>query len=536
MMMFLATFPKELLLIIRDYLVVFNIINENVEELETFVREESARSWRNFLAASNNQNWKTARKETRIWSLNEKGFRKYLKNDLFRQYVNERMTDPAHQLHCRSFDGAKQLPLLNSLLAEIVSSSRIACINIRGYSFPNFPSSCSLLSLSIGLSRSLEQLGDFPNLEILQLWECPGLTTIGQMNNLKELHLTSLGESVNESVISQFPLEQLEKLVIIGQTVKEFQKFSSRLKCLKDLNLSVRSFSNYHYTFTAQECPFLSILIKLHLEYFNEVDLTGLTNLRHLTIMGGLTHPVVGKEETYPNLKSFSFFAEEDNMDFYENQLTNVSDCTFFDPSRKKKPLAIPDRIRSLCLVFYEMGSLICSPNRSFHKVIVSSCSLYDYSMFSNVQILYLQDCRTVTDLTPFKNIPYLELESLSNARGFSCLGNQKYLKISKCEGLTDEAASHFGNIFHLQIFDCSSINVINGLTHNRFIILESNDKLEEIYLPGKDYILVSVKHNCLPVALHLTGRVYSLEITDTENCIVEDLKRNSSYLNGEEN
>jgi hypothetical protein len=535
--MFFATVPKELLLIIRSYLVVFNIIEENVEELEIFVQEESGRSWRNFLATSNNQNWKTMRKETRIWSLNGKSFRKYLMNDLFRQYVNDRMANPAHQLHCRSFGGAKELPLLNSLLAEMVGASNIACINIRAYSFPKFPSSRSLLSLNIGLSGSLEQLGDFPNLEILQFWKCPGLTTVGRMDNLKELHLKSIDKSVNENVVSQFPLEQLEKLVVIGRTVKEFPKFAHRLKSLRDLNLSVRTFSTYHYTFSAQEYPFLTSLIKLHLEYFNEVDLTGLTNLKHLSIMGGLARPIVGRDEIYPNLKSFSFFSsEEENMDFYETKLINVSDCTFFDPSRGNKPIVIPDQIQSLCLVFYQKGSLICSSNRSFHKVIVSSCSLYDYSMFSNVQILYLQDCRTLTDLTPFQNIPYLQLDNLSKVKSFSCLCNQKYLKISKCEGLTDEAVSHFGNIFHLHIFDCSSITVIKGLTYNRFIIIESNYNLEEIYLSGKDYILVSVKHNWRPVEVHLTGRVYSLEVTDTENCIVEDLKRNSSYLNGEEN
>jgi hypothetical protein len=534
--MFFATIPKELLLIIRSYLVAFAIIiEENVEELETFVGEESGRSWRSFLAAINTQFWKSMRKETRIWSLNEKSFRKYLKDDWFRQYINDRMTHPSKQLHCRLFNAAKD-PELNSLVEEIVTASNLGCINARGYIFSAFPSSLYLNTLSLGWTPSLERLGDFPNLEILQLYECARLTTIGKMEKLKELHLR-LTEA-GDHFMFQFPLEQLEKLVIFGPTVKDFSKFSHRLKSLKDLQLSLISFYNNHSTFTARRHPFVADLIKLRLEYFSEVDLTGLSGLRHLAIEGTRSHQISGTNEIYPQLKTFFctlMSNEPEIMDLYRTEFTNVSEFTFLSPyTFETLPLLIHDRTKSLSVHVKGMFNILCSPNRSFHRVLLSGFALPDYSMFANVQRLYLSELTSLVDLSPFKDIPYLHLSHLSNVKDFSCLENQKYLKISQCDGVTDEAVSRFGNIFSLTIFGCG-ISVVKGLTHNTFISFESNFKLKEIHLPGKDYVCVSVKKSWLPVVVFLTGRIYSLETAGNKTLSVEGLEGNCSYLNGEE-
>jgi hypothetical protein len=530
-----ATIPDELLLLIRSYLLVFSFIEGSVKDIETFVQEEAERSWRSFLAASNNQYWRTIRKETRIWSLNEKSFRNYLKDDWFRQYINERMTNPAQQLHCCFFIGSKE-PQLNALVAEIVRESIIGCINTSGYCWTELPSSQSLQTLSLAWSSSVERLGDFPNLESLQIWECPKLKAVGRVDKLRELHLTL--KEIEECVISQFPLEQLEKLVLYGQIVKDFPTFSHRLQSLKELDLSFSPFSDDYGTFIAQGYPFFSSLIKLRLQHFKLIDLSGLANLRHLSIVGTPTHPISGKNEIYPKLKSFLWATlsnDRENLDFFRSELTNVSDFTFSSRSTvEKNPVVLPDQINSLSLYLKEVANFDCSPNRSFHKIMLSGCSLTDYSKFSNVQILLLKECFNLSDLTPFKNIPYLDLELLVRVKDFSCLGNQKYLKIAKCDGLTDEAVSHFGNIFHLCVIGCN-ITVVNGLTHNRFIAFESNDSLKEIHLPGTDYICVIVRYCWVHVVVHLTGRIYSLETADNKKCSVKGLNGNCSYLNGEE-
>jgi hypothetical protein len=536
--MIFASIPNDVLLIIRSYIFIFRLEDPDAgaNELEIFVRQEPERSWRQFLAVSNSHCWKGVRNELRIWSLNEKSFRKYLTNDSFQRYVNERMINPALQLHCRSIDGLATPPdLINSLVAELVAGSNIGCLSINGYSLFDFPSSRFLHTLSIGPSSfALEQLGDFPVLETLQLWECTWLPTIGKMDSLKQLYL----KDINGGVVSQFPLEQLEKLVICGKTGRYFPKFAHRLKSLEELHIALLfSLPGDYHTFAAQQLPFPNSLTKLRLEYFKEIDLTGLISLRHLSITATPNEQISGTDGIYPNLLSFSWkttSTQGEKMDFYRTKLTNVSEFTFLSPSTvEKEPLPLHDSLTSLDLQLRGLNFINPSPGRHFYKVKLSNSHLADCSMFSNVQILHLKDCSTLIDLQPFKNVPYLHLESLRYAKDFSCLGSQRYLKISRCEGLNDEAVSHFGNIYHLCIFNCN-ISIINGLTHNRFIILDSNDKLKEIYLPGKDYIHVAARY-CFNLArIHLTGRVYSLDISELGRSM-ESLKRNCSYLNGKE-
>jgi hypothetical protein len=225
------------------------------------------------------------RNELRIWSLNEKAFLKYLTDDCFRGYINERMTNPALQLHCRSFNFLRTFEktdqMINSLLvSEMVAGSSIGYLSIYAYSLSDFPSSPFLHTLKIDFSTSLKGLGDFPVLDTLHLQNCSRLVTVGQMAKLKQLHLKDM------NVLSEFPLEQLEMLVPSGLTVEDFPKISPRLKSLKNLHLALSSYRYGLLTFVAQQHPFLTSLVKLRLEYFNTVNLTGLINLKHLSILG----------------------------------------------------------------------------------------------------------------------------------------------------------------------------------------------------------------------------------------------------------
>jgi hypothetical protein len=164
--MIFATVPNDVLLIIRSYLFIFRVKERDVEELETFLRQESERSWRNFLSASNSESWKVIRKETRIWSFNERNFRKYLSNDLFRQYVNERMVNSVQQLRCCLYTCGEETCLI-SFSSLVMEMSNIGCINILQYNFSDFPSSRILHTLSLGLCSALERIGEFPNLDTL---------------------------------------------------------------------------------------------------------------------------------------------------------------------------------------------------------------------------------------------------------------------------------------------------------------------------------------------------------------------------------
>jgi hypothetical protein len=99
------------------------------------------------------------------------------------------------------------------------------------------------------------------------------------MKKFKELHLMF----INEWIISQFPLEQVEKFVLSDiKPVKDFPKFSHRLKSLKELYLALLYVRvGEPYVFTARQHPFHNNLTKLSLRNFSEIDLTGFIKLKH---------------------------------------------------------------------------------------------------------------------------------------------------------------------------------------------------------------------------------------------------------------
>jgi hypothetical protein len=141
----ISEIPNDVLLIIRSYIFIFRFEEDaeaGEDEFETFVSQESEKSWRQFLSI---HCWTTVRNELRIWSLNEKAFLKYLIDDCFRGYINERMTNPALQLHCRSFNFLRTFEktdqMINSLLvSEMVAGSSIGYLSIYAYSLSDFPS------------------------------------------------------------------------------------------------------------------------------------------------------------------------------------------------------------------------------------------------------------------------------------------------------------------------------------------------------------------------------------------------------------
>jgi hypothetical protein len=323
-------------MIIQSYIFIFSFEEDaeaDLDDLETFVRQEPERNWREFLFISNSECWKRVRNELRIWSLNEKAFLKYLIDNFFRGYINERMINPVLQLQCRYFDCFRTFnktdQIINSLLvSEMVARlSTIGCLSISAYSMSEFPSSRFLHTLRIFFAFSLQGLGDYPVLEALHLRNCTGLTTVGQMDKLKGLLL----KDSNVSVLSQFPLEQLETLVISGFEECDFLKVFHRLKSLKSLHVALLTYVYESFTFPAQRYPFLTSLVKLRLENFPSINLTGLINLQHLSILGTPSDKIFGKDKVYPHLISFAWkttSTREDQLDLSRTLLTNVSELT----------------------------------------------------------------------------------------------------------------------------------------------------------------------------------------------------------------
>jgi hypothetical protein len=65
-------------------------------------------------------------------------------------------------------------------------------------------------------------------------------------------------------------------------------------------------------------------------------------------------------------------------------------------------------------------------PDRLFETVDLYGCTLTQWSVFSKVQVLILRECLSLKDITPFKDIPYLELQRLDEVKDFTSLGNHR--------------------------------------------------------------------------------------------------------------
>jgi hypothetical protein len=529
--MFLSI-PNDPLILIRSYLIVDLKDNGKFgNELFTFIRQESERNWRNLLSTSNNQNWKRIRKETMIWSLSGVSMRKYYENQTFRQYVNERMVSPRQQLRCNYDFSLREDSSLTSFMVGLAVTSNISCVSITAYPLTEFPSSPSLRTLFLFKCSSLRQLGDFLNLTTLHVEVATNLEKVGDMGNITHIYL----EEVKADVITQFTLEQIESLTLIwtGNSFADLR----RLKSIKDLFICrSSSHSIKEFKFSALHSPHLS---KLGLENFHSVDLRGAFSLKHLYIKGTSNDEIIGKEDVYPQLKSFTYFSWYDFGEpatFYESNLQNVTDLTLkLSVKTEIDNFVVSDKIKSIDLNVQMKHLANCPDSRTFSAVRLHSCSPKNYSVFSNVQILTLCDCRGVRDVYPFRNVPYLILDKLTSVEDFSCLGNQKYLHIVNCNGLSDEAMTHFGNVFHLFIVDCHQVTHVKGLNNNRFIRFHVCHCIQSVDLPGREYIRVSMTGCPWLLNLNITGKVYSLEVTKSNRWDKEFLARHCDYVNGEE-
>jgi hypothetical protein len=162
--------------------------------------------------------------------------------------------------------------------------------------------------------------------------------------------------------------------------------------------------------------------------------------------------------------------------------------------------------------------------------VKLRSNNVSETSSFSKVQSLVLYGRSSLTDISPFKDIPYLQLQCLPNVN-FSCLGNQRFLMISQCPGLSSEDVRGFGNVFHLWIFKCHSLkDVSTSKGRSKFLIVDCCSGLESVTLSESDYFQVRIlKCNSLG-NFRIQGTVYSLDFPLNARWTIDRIPRKYQY------
>jgi hypothetical protein len=143
---------------------------------------------------------------------------------------------------------------------------------------------------------------------------------------------------------------------------------------------------------------------KLQLRGFSSVTLSGLIGLKELTLMNVPLGHVVGKEEVYPQLKSYAFHAgvdPNDELDCYYALLKNVTDFAVYVIDRSHFVLPEGSKITFLELMCKDISLDFAQENRFFESVRLYSCGIQSYSVFSNVQKLVQKNPMDATDISP---------------------------------------------------------------------------------------------------------------------------------------
>jgi hypothetical protein len=445
--------PTEIFLLVRSYLVIFDFFSDDSGQCR-ITRKETERSWRSFLAA--NKSHSSARKETMVWSLNKMSVKRYLENEQFRQYLNKESANPTQQLLFRYTPSP--CIVANEFNLVIFRASNVGCLDI-GFNtqLTELPSLLGLQALSLNWCQSLEQLGDYPNLNTLEIFDCPRLGNIGKLNRPRNLLLVSMATTCvlsAEQLLLQFPLEQIQKLFITYAT-ESFFKLADRLTALTSLVIFLSK--GLELRFPGELFPSLTTLETYD---FPSVLLAGMTRLRNLKIGRTPSNQIFGKAVVYPQLNSFSHSSEPaEQDDRFLSLLKNVNRLSLGQSlAMLPSDFLLSSNIKVSSLDISMKGQDVIIPDRFFERMSLRSCKIGDSSSFANFQILDVINCPSITDIRPFKEITYLHLTDLPEVKDFSSLGSQRYLMICCCDGLSSEAVKGFGNVFHLHITRCNNV------------------------------------------------------------------------------
>jgi hypothetical protein len=528
----MRVFPNEIYVVIREFLYSLRV-DEELDPIEMFICLESEWSWRNFLSASNCEEWQTIRKSTRLWSLNKFSSLRYLKDGSFREYVNSQCIYPI-QLSCNFPEADADLERIRST----ITTEKFGALFISNYPTAQFPSLNTLIVLKLdGNNEGLVQLGDFENLQYLSLFGCKDLTSCGRMENLIDLEIEEISA---KQIFDLLPLENLMNLSLYGLS-DNFLSHLERLHNLRKLHLFLDSTDELGPSGDLPPllCPYLETL---ECDCFVRIDLSGLSSLKTLILENININEVKGKEEIFPQLKKFSYHIDVDNSndEWLINMtvlhlLRNVTDLALTGEQAFEE-FEINEKIQSLTLVQPIQKLVTSRMDRPLRYLSLSTENWMDLSMFSNCNQVSLYSLM-ITDISLLKDVPYLILHDLTEVEDFSCLGNQRYLNIAYCPELKDDDFDHLGNVFSLLISNCRDITTIRGnqLLNNRMLSINFCGGLREVELSGQNYIQVSFKY-CHPSSrVTVSGRVYSLYISKFGEDVHYEhgATQNCDYFNG---
>jgi hypothetical protein len=442
----------ELFIVIRDHLFQLSElrppfdIDENVED---FNKDDSRRSWRTFLSVSKTRTWQLVRKHTMIWSLNCVNSEKYITDEIYKSYLQERMNLPHKQL---------QLQFSN--------------VFRRNSSIPNILSISELSTLKL-LHEDIIHLADLKTVQSLTLGTCDKLDLIG---NLQALNCLSI-HNVKRELLSMFPLERLEKAALMNSiSLVEFGADLHRFHSLRYLYMTC-DLHVHHEDLPSLEC--LNLLEFLVVKGYKSFDLSGLMNLKSLEYSWpAVPETITGKEQifprlrrltclhdpyfnsnfNFPNLKSLNFNILRSLTNW--NAINNIQNLFLRDINMSVENFTVGENVKNLTLLLSRLNSIEFLNPKGIYQLVIC-CKTFteqQLALFSHLQSLEITCLHNIRNISAVKDVPILSIASCHYIENFSCLGSQSYLTIYNCYSLTDKDVENYGAVLYLSINFCEQL------------------------------------------------------------------------------
>jgi hypothetical protein len=115
--------------------------------------------------------------------------------------------------------------------------------------------------------------------------------------------------------------------------------------------------------------------------------------------------------------------------------------------------------------------------------------SLSGVSNLSTVTQVILDACGNLQDISPLRNVPYLDISYCLRISDFASLGKQTFLKASGLYQLQDKDIVTFGDIQYLDITSCAKITNVSPLRNNFYLYLDGCWRLKTLCFHGSNYI-----------------------------------------------
>lgn len=388
--LFFSDFPISLLPLIRAFLPFSDYLNLlNTHQLDDF---------------------RSLKKELFYFNLPEELTLKYLRDDHYRNTINEKIRHRSKQLSLQLFHREKSwtkeflFPLINGIHHLVATEDSLCGLSLSNLS--------GIRNLELSNFPTIKNFEGLENVQILHVEFFQNLIEANHLSNLQELTIMDCDSLVDVSALGNIPV------LLISS-------------CSRLINLSGLGLKNQELTLIelpVYEVNHLGNVPVLHIDCCQNVtDISGLTNNKTLSIIR------CGDIEDYSSIKNIQFaelFPSPHRLDDFHSLI--------------ELTIGFND----------EITDISCLANvKTLQEVEIDQCiNIQDINCFSHVSILKINGNQVFTNISALGNVKKLSLSSCIRLTSLFGLANNDEVMIVDCIGLQSLFSSQLSTHSHVQL------------------------------------------------------------------------------------